>query len=53
VKTKVIPVIKEKTETTSKSFRKFLSNTPEKARYQGTKKTAIFGTTHVLQKVLT
>jgi hypothetical protein len=36
VKTNVIPVIIGKTETTSKSFKKFLSNTPEKARYQET-----------------
>jgi hypothetical protein len=53
VKTKVIPVIIGNIETTSKSFRKFLSNTPEKARYQGNKKTTIFGTTQVLRKVLT
>jgi hypothetical protein len=43
VKTKVIPVSTRKSETTSKSFRKSLSNTPGKARYQGTTKTAIFG----------
>jgi len=52
VKTKVIPVIIGKTETTSKSFRKFLNNTPGKARYQGTKNTAILGKTHVLREVL-
>jgi hypothetical protein len=41
--TKVIPVIIGKTETTSKSFRKYLSNTLGEARYQGTTKNSHFG----------
>jgi hypothetical protein len=40
---KVIPVIIGKTETTSKSIRKFLSNVPGKARYKKTKKNSHFG----------
>jgi len=55
VKTKVIPVITGKTETTSKSFRKILEqHTWESAISRNyKKKTAILGTTHVIWKVLT
>ena len=49
VKTKAIPVIIGATGTVSKSFRKFVSNTPGKQELQ---KTAILGTAHILRKVL-
>jgi len=52
VKTKVIPVIIEATGTISKSFRKYVSNIPEKQEVKELQKTAISGTAHILWKVL-
>jgi len=52
VKTKVIPVITGATGTVSKSFRKYVSNTPGKHEVKELQKTAILGTTHTLLKVL-
>jgi hypothetical protein len=53
VKTKVIPVIIGATETISKSFRKYVSNIPGNHKVKELQKTAIFGTAHILRKVLT
>jgi hypothetical protein len=52
VKTNVIPVIIGATGTISKTFRKYVSYITgnHEVRLQ---KTAIFGTVHILQKVLT
>jgi hypothetical protein len=52
VKTKVIPVIGA-TGTTSKSFRKYVSNIPGHHKVKELQKTAILGTAHILRKVLT
>jgi hypothetical protein len=52
VKTNVIPVIIGATGTISKSFRKYLSNTPGKHEIKELQKTAILGTAHTLRKVL-
>ena len=52
VKAKVIPVIIGANGTISKSFRKYLSNIPEKHEVKGLQKTAILGTAHTLRKVL-
>ena len=52
VKTKVIPVIRGATGTTSKSFRKYVSNIPGKHEVNELQKTAILGTAHTLRKVL-
>ena len=52
VKTKVIPVIVGATGTVSKSFRKYVSNIPGKHEVKELQKTAIFGTAHILRKVL-
>ena len=52
VKTKVIPVITGATGTISKSFRKYVSNIPGKYEVKELQKTAIFGTAHILRKVL-
>jgi len=52
VKTKVIPVIIGATGTISKSFRKYVSNIPGNHEDKELQKTAILGTTHILQKVL-
>jgi len=52
VKTMVIPVIIGATGTISKSFRKYVSNIPGKHEVKELQKTAIFGTAHVLRKVL-
>jgi hypothetical protein len=38
--------------TISKSFRKYLSNTPGKHKNKELQKTAILGTAHILWKVL-
>jgi len=46
VKTKVIPVIIGATGTVSKSFRKYVSNTPGKHEIKELQKTAILGTAH-------
>jgi hypothetical protein len=53
VKTSVIPVIKGATGTISKSFRKYVSNTPGNREIKELQKTAILGTAHILRKVLT
>jgi hypothetical protein len=53
VKTEVIPVITGATGTISKSFRKYVDNIPGKHEVKELQKTAILGTAHVLQKVLT
>ena len=52
VKTKVIPVIMGATGAISKSFRKYVSNTPGKHEVKELQKTAILGTAHTLRKVL-
>jgi len=53
VKTKVIPVIIGAIGTISKSFRKYVSNTPGYHKVKELQKTAILGTAHILWKVLT
>jgi enolase len=50
VKTKVIPVIIDATGTTSKSFRKYMSNIPGNHEVKELQKTAILGTAHILRK---
>jgi len=52
VKTKAIPVITGATGTTSKSFRKYVSNIPGKHEAMELHKTAILGTAHILREVL-
>ena len=52
VKTKVIPVIIGATGTTSKTFRKYVSNIPGNNEVKELQKTAILGTAHILRKVL-
>jgi hypothetical protein len=49
----VIPVISGASGTISKSFRKYVSNIPGKHEVRELQKTAIFGTAHILLKVLT
>jgi hypothetical protein len=53
VKTRVIPVIIGATGTTSKSFRKYVSNISGNHEVRELQKTAILGTAHILRKVLT
>ncbi len=53
VKTTVIPVIIGVTGTILKSFRKYESNIPGHHEVRELQKTAILGTAHILQKVLT
>jgi hypothetical protein len=53
VKARVIPVVIGATGTISKSFRKYVSNIPEKHDVKELQKTAILGTAHILRKVLT
>jgi hypothetical protein len=53
VKTKVIPVTIGATGTISKSLRKYVSNIPGQHEVKELQKTAILGTAHLLQKVLT
>jgi hypothetical protein len=53
VKTRVIPVIIRATGTTSKSFRKYVSNIPGNHVFRELQKAAILGTAHILRKVLT
>ena len=53
VKTRVIPVIIVATGTISKSFRKYVSDTPGNHDVRELQKTAILGTAHILRKVLT
>ena len=52
VKTKVIPVIIGATGTSSKTFRKYVSNIPGNHEVKELQKTAILGTAHILRKVL-
>ena len=52
VKSKVIPVIIGATGTISKSFRKYVSNIPGNHEVKELQKTAIFGTAHIIRKVL-
>ena len=49
----MIPVIIGATGTISKSFRKDISNIPGNHEVKELQKTAILGTAHILQKVLT
>jgi hypothetical protein len=53
VKTRVMPVITGATGTISKSFRKYASSIPGNHEVGELQKTAIFGTAHILRKVLT
>jgi hypothetical protein len=53
VKTKVIPIIIGATGTISKSFRKYVYNTPGNHEVKELQKTAILCTAHILRKVLT
>ena len=54
VKTNVIPLIIGPNGAISKPFRKYLSNiTGKQASHKEPQKTAILGTAHILQKVLT
>jgi hypothetical protein len=52
IKTKVTLVIIGETGTISKSFRKYLSSIPGKDEFKELQKTAIFGTAHILRKML-
>jgi hypothetical protein len=52
VKTRVIPVIIGTTGTTSKSFRKYVSNILGNHEVKELQKNAILGTAHILRKVL-
>jgi len=52
-KTRVIPVIIGATGTTSKSFRKYVSNIPGNHDVKELQETAILCTAHILRKVLT
>ena len=45
-------IIIRTTGTISKSFRKYVSNIPGKHEVKELQKTAIFGTEHILRKVL-
>jgi hypothetical protein len=49
--TKVIPVTIEATGTISKSFTKYLNDTPGKHEIKELQQTATLGTTHILRKV--
>jgi hypothetical protein len=53
LKTRVIPVIIGVTRTISKSFRKYVNNIPGNHDVGELQKTTIFGTAHILRKVLT
>jgi hypothetical protein len=53
VKARAIPVIIGVTGTISKSFRKYASSIPGNHEVRELQKTAILGTVHILQKVLT
>ena len=52
VKTKMIPVIIGATGTSSKSFRKYVSNIPRKHEVKELQKTVILDTAHILRKEL-
>ena len=47
-----LPVIIGASGTISKSFRKYVSNIPGNHEVKELQKTAIFGTAHILRKVL-
>jgi hypothetical protein len=53
LKTRVIPVIIGATGTISKSFGKYIRNTPGNHEVKELQETAILGTAHILRKVLT
>jgi hypothetical protein len=53
VKARVIPVVIGATGTISKFFRKYVSNIPGNHDVRELQKTAILGTAHILQEVLT
>jgi hypothetical protein len=53
VKTRVVPVIIGATGTISESFRKYVSNIQGNHEVKELQKTAVFGTAHILRKVLT
>jgi hypothetical protein len=53
VKARVIPVIIGVTVTISKSYRKYVSDMPGNHDVKKLQKTAILGTAHILQKMLT
>ena len=53
VKTRMIPVIIGATGIISKSFRKYISNIPGSHEVKELQKTVIWGTAHILRKVLT
>ena len=53
IKTRVIQVITGATGTNSKLFIKYISNIPGNHEVKELQKTAIFGTAHILRKVLT
>jgi hypothetical protein len=52
VKTKVIPVVIGATGTTSKTFRKYLSNIPGNHEVKELQKRAILLTAHILRTLL-
>jgi hypothetical protein len=52
VRTRVIPVMIGVTGTISKSFRKYIRTVPGNHDNKELQKTAIFGTAHILRKVL-
>jgi hypothetical protein len=49
----MIPIIIGATGTTSRSFRKYVSNIPGNHEVKELQETAILGTAHILRKVLT
>jgi hypothetical protein len=53
VKARAISVIVGATGTTSKSFRKYVSDIPGNHDVKELQKTAILGTAHIFRKVLT
>ena len=53
VKTRVIPVVNGETGTTSKSFRKYVSNIQGNHEVRELQKTAILVTANIIRKVLT
>jgi hypothetical protein len=53
VKTRAKLAIIGATGTISKSFRKYVSSIPGNQEFRELQKTAIFGTVHILRKVLT
>jgi len=53
VKARMITVIIGATGTISKSFRKYVSDIPRNYDVMELQKTVLFGTAHILRKVLT